>query len=104
MSFAKGELKDLVNWYTDATGAVIAPSSVVLHLKDPAAVITTPAVTQGTAPDAITSAAGLSIVGPYYRVRVNLNQSGNWTYKWDSTGTGQAAMKDDTIVVEPSVF
>lgn len=104
MSFAKGEVKDLVNWYTDATGAVIAPGSVVLHLKDPAGVTTTPAVTIGTAPDAITQAASLPIIGTYYRVRVTLSQSGNWIYKWDSTGTGQAAMKDDTIVVDPSVF
>jgi hypothetical protein len=108
VSYAKGELKDFVNWYTDPNAAdpalAIAPTAVVLHLKDPAGAVTTPAVTQGTGPDAITRAHNLPINGPYYRVRVNLNASGNWIYKWDSTGTGQAAMPDGVFTVEASVF
>ncbi len=71
-------------------GTLISPTTVVLSVKDPAGVITTPAVTM--------EAVGI------YRVIVSITQSGTWTFRWASTGTGQAATPDFNIVAEPSVF
>jgi hypothetical protein len=100
----KGELKDVFGWFTDAAGVLIAPTAAVLHQKTPAGVLTTPTVTAGTAPDAFTIAAGLGITGPYYRVRVDLNEVGTWKFKWKPTGTGQSATPDLDVVVEATVF
>lgn len=95
---AKGELYDIRGEFrdpltvtqTNPLGTLIDPTTIVLHVKDPAAAITTPVVTK----DAVGQ----------YRVRVNLNQVGTWTFKWDSTGTGQAATSDFSISVDATVF
>ena len=101
----KGELKDVFGWFEDeVTGLLIAPAVVVLHQKTPAGVLSTPAFVTEVAPTAISTAAGLTIVGTYYRYRVDLNEVGTWKFKWKATGTGQSATKDSDIVVEATVF
>ncbi len=88
---ARGELYDVKGEFRDAvTLALIAPTAVVLSVRDPVLVTTVPAVTID----------GLGL----YRVRVNLNRVGTWTFRWSSTGTGQTATPDFTILVEETVF
>lgn len=95
---AKGDLYDVKGEFRDPAtvsqanplGTLIDPTTVVLMIKDPAGTTTTPTVL-------------IDAVGQY-RVRVNLNQSGTWTFKWSSTGTGQAATEDFSISVAASVF
>ena len=88
---ARGELYDVKGEFRDATTlALIAPTAVTLSIRSPALVTTVPAV----------MIDGLGL----YRVRVNLNAVGTWTFRWSSTGTGQAATPDFTILVEETVF
>ena len=95
---AKGDLYDVKAEFRDPAtisqsnpqGTLISPTAVVLSVKDPASVTTTPVVTM--------DAVGM------YRVRVNLNQVGTWTFRWSSTGVGQCATPDFNIVVESTVF
>jgi uncharacterized protein YfaS (alpha-2-macroglobulin family) len=63
------------------TQALQDPDVVKLDLTTPAGVLTT-----YTYPTGITKAG----TGQYYAT-VDANADGNWTYRWYSTGTGQAA-------------
>lgn len=109
-TFQKGDLADIFGQFEDETGAVITPGAAVLHLKTPAGVSSTPTPLQETAPNALTTAyeaQGFDIgirAGVYYRYRLDCAESGTYTGKWNSTGTGQAATPDFAIVVEASAF
>lgn len=108
--YDKGDLADIFGQFYDNTGAVVAPSVVIFHLLTPAGVASTPAVTSGTAPDALTAAyeaAGIStgiVAGAYYRYRLDITETGTYTGKWNSTGTGQAGTPDFAIVVRGTAF
>ena len=106
----KGDLVDVFGQFYDSAGVPIAPTDVKLHLKTPAGSLSTPAILTESAPSALTiayEAAGYNlgiVAGTYYRYRLDLQEVGTYTGKWDSTGTGQAATPDFKIVVRDSVF
>ena len=107
--FYKGDLADLF-WQVEDQGAPVAPGAVILHVTTPAGVASTPATTAGTAPDAFTAALTAAYpditidAGPYYRYRLDLQQAGTYTCKWQSTGVYQKAGPDFQIVVEDTVY
>lgn len=78
--------KDLIRCsatFTDSGGTAVDPTTVIFKFKTPAAAITT--YTYGVDSELVKDDTGL------YHVDVDANASGTWYYRFESTGTGQAA-------------
>ena len=82
-TYDKGDLVRCSGAFTDGAGDAIDPVTVVFKYKDPGGNVTT--LTYGT-----DAALKRSSVGNYY-VDVDANASGSWYYRFESTGSGQAA-------------
>lgn len=69
--------------FTDAAGAAVDPTVVKIIYQDPAGKMITKTYLDGTA--IVKDSPG------HYRCDIDAAQSGDWYYRWYSTGTGQAA-------------
>lgn len=80
MSYTKGELVRCSGFFSQ-DGTPVTPTTVTVKIKSPAGTIST-----------YTYPATVSIddQGKYY-VNVDANITGRWWYRFESTGTGQAA-------------
>lgn len=73
-----------------SSGANVNPSAVLFKVKTPAGTITT--YTYGTDVALVRDSTGI------YHVDVDATEAGEWTYRFWSTGTGQAAAEGQFIV------
>ena len=89
-----GDLARVTAAFTDgATGAAIDPTAVELTYKDPSGILTTLVYGVG--------AISKDSVGNYH-ADINVTLAGTWTYRWFSTGTGQAA-SEGLFLVRPQL-
>jgi uncharacterized protein YfaS (alpha-2-macroglobulin family) len=89
----KGDLVRISGTFRDLAGAAIDPGTVALKVAKPSGATT------------YTFALGTVIkdsVGNYH-VDVSITEAGQWSYRWESTGAGQAA-EQGQFTVEPSGF
>jgi AICAR transformylase/IMP cyclohydrolase PurH len=93
--YNKGDLLRVTGTFTNAAGTAVDPTAVILKHRNPAGTTTTLtyALTQLTK----------SATGIYY-ADVDLSSTGVWYFKFNSTGTGQAASIDSTVTVSETVF
>lgn len=93
-SFNKG---DLVRVYGTIAGTVnVDPTSVYFNLE-------TPGGAKSTFQYNVGGTVQRSATGIYY-ADVSLGTAGTWYYRFYSTGTGQAAGSDQSIVAKASRF
>lgn len=92
-SYDLGDLVRISGVFKDAAGEAIDPTSVSFRLRDPAGTVTT--YVYGVAAELVKDSTG------NYHIDVGASASGTWRYRWQSTGTGQAA-EEGAFVVEPS--
>lgn len=93
-SFNKG---DLIRVYGTVAGTVnVDPGTVYFQIETPGGAKST--FTYGVGGTVIKSATGI------YYADVSLGTAGTWYYRFYSTGTGQAAGSDQTIVAKASRF
>jgi len=90
-----GDLVRASGVFTDSDDADQDPTVVVCKYRTPAAMTTT--LTYGTDDEVVKDSTG------HYHVDISLTASGDWYYRWESTGTGQAA-EEERIIVESSKF
>lgn len=76
--------------FRNLAGVLFDPTTVSVSVRKPDGTITTKVY--GTDAEVIKTS-----VGNYY-IDVNGNASGNWFYRWFSTGTGQAAAERPFII------
>lgn len=78
-----GDLIRCSGAFTDADSAVLDPTAVLFKFKNPAETTTT--YTYGTDAELVKDSVG------NYHVDIDTNAAGIWHYRFESTGTGQAA-------------
>lgn len=88
----KGDLIKCTGTWTDANGVAVDPTIVIFKFKNPAGTITS--YTYGEDSEVVRDGAGI------YHVEVNANASGMWIYRFESSGTGQAAEEERFIISE----
>ena len=82
MSFPRGSLVRLEATFTSKkTGRKVDPTTVVAIVTRPSGADTT-----YTSPDVVRDAEG------EYHYDINADTGGPWFWRWESTGTGQAAL------------
>jgi hypothetical protein len=86
-----GQLVPVTGLFEDAAGVDIDPSSITLRVISPSGINTV--YIYGGSPDTIDKDS----VGNYH-VDVNANEAGDWFYKWEGTGSGQAAQEGQFMV------
>jgi len=85
-----GDLAHLtVHFIDQATGDHIDPTSVALEVKDPSGFTDSKTPTHDST--------------GHYHFDLDLTMSGQWFYRWESTGTGQAA-EEGSLNVRTSQF
>lgn len=94
-SFPWGSLVRLTAAFTGLDGAAIDPATVAVRTRKPDLSFTTQ--TYGTDAAVIRDGAGL------YHCDIDASLHGAWTYRWESTGDGQAAT-EGAFKVPESVF
>ena len=93
--YDKGDLVRCSATFKNSAGAEIDPSAVTFKFEDPSG-------------DATTYVYGIDIElvrddeGDYH-VDISLDESGVWSYRWESTGVGEAA-EERYFEVRPSLF
>ena len=94
MRYTIGEKVRLLATYSDPqTGTLLDPAAVYVSWKDPDGNITQKQ--HGTDPELVKDAVGT------YHIDIDASAAGQWTYRWWSTGTGQAA-GEGAFAVAPS--
>lgn len=90
-TYDKGDVVRLTGTFTDAsTPPVLAdPTTVVLRLRNPAGVTSTPATVKDS-------------VGVYH-YDLSLDTVGEWAYRWEGTGAVQTA-EEATLYVRATRF
>lgn len=83
-TYVKGSLVRVSGTFTDEAGAVLDPTAISVSVLKPGAVLPT-VKTYGADSEVVKDATG------QYHIDVNADTSGVWRYRWQSTGTGQAA-------------
>lgn len=76
----------------DDASALIDPSTLVFKLMKPNG--TTVTYTYGTSPQLVRKSQGI------YYVNYKVDMAGAWTYRFESTGTGEGAVEDSFEVVQ----
>jgi hypothetical protein len=80
--------------FEDENGTDVDPATVTLSVLSPAGVTTV--YTYGGSPDTVTKDS----VGNYH-ADIDAGESGDWFYKWSSTGTG-AGVQEGQFMVSPA--
>ena len=93
--YNKGDLLRVTGTFTNAAGTAVDPTAVILKHRNSAGTTTT--LTYALA-QLTKSATGI------YYADVDLSSTGVWYFKFNSTGTGQAASIDSTVTVSETVF
>jgi hypothetical protein len=94
-SYAVGNLVRVSVAFANSAGTAVDPTVVKVQVRTPAGIITTQ--TYG-----VDAAVVRSVAGGYY-CDVDANAEGEWSYRWYSTGAGQAAA-EELFMVQTSVF
>ena len=81
--YDKGDLVRVSAAFTTAAGAALDPTVVKCQVQTPAGTATT--YTYGTDAALVKDSTGA------YHLDIDAATSGEWCYRWYSTGTGQAA-------------
>ena len=81
--YEKGDLVRCSAAFTNIAGAYVDPAAVLFRFKNPGGTTTT--YTYGVDAELVKDAVG------QYHVDVDANAEGVWFYRFESTGTGQAA-------------
>jgi len=92
--YEKGDLVRCSAAFTDADGNYLDPTAVLFRFKKPDGTTTT--YTYGADAELVKDAVGR------YHVDVDADAEGVWAYRFESTGTGQAAGEEAFTV--DSVF
>ena len=79
-----------VRFINATTGAATDPTTVVLRVKDP--VLTVTVYTYGVDAILVKDSVG------NYHLDIPLNSAGVWRYRWEGTGTNQAAAESQFTV------
>ncbi len=90
-----GDLVRVTGTFKNAAGAAIDPGTVAFKLRAPAGTVTS--YVYGADSALVRDALGA------FHVDVSAVASGTWHYRWESTGTGQAA-EEGSFVVEGSAL
>lgn len=88
--YDKGDLLRCSGTFTDADGIAQDPTAVFFKYKTPAG--TTITYTYGTDDELVKDSNG------NYHVDLDLDEVGTWSYRFYSTGTGQAAAEGQFFV------
>jgi hypothetical protein len=91
--YQRGDLVRVTGIFTDIAGQLIDPTTVRFKATKPSG-----ALLDYTYPTTIVKTS----TGNYH-VDINADQSGKWLYRWENSGTGQAA-EQSCFEVEPSHF
>ena len=94
-SYDKGDLVRCSASFTDSDGTALDPTTVTGKYKTPAGVTTT--YVYDTDAELVKDSTG------NYHFDVNANAAGQWFYRFESTGTGQAA-EEAAFTVEAGDF
>jgi len=86
MNYTVGQTVILVGNFTDQFGAPVDPAVVVLSVRSPSGVITTPTTTN-------------TGVGTY-EAPVTLTEPGNWWWNWTGTTGGHTAVDEGKVCAE----
>ncbi len=92
----KGDLAKVTGTFKNSSGTLIDPTTVMLKYRTPSGTKTT--LTYITNPEINRTSTGI------YYAEISMSESGTWFFKYQSTGTGQAASSDYQIIVNESVF
>jgi hypothetical protein len=95
MSYDIGDVVRCTGTFTTAAGVATDPTAVNFRVKTPAGTVTT--YVYGTDAELVKASTGV------YYVDVSLTMAGSWTYRFYSTGVGQAAA-EATFWVNRSAF
>jgi len=90
-----GDLVRCTGTFTNAAETAVDPTAVVFMLRSPGGVEMT--YTYGEDDELVRDATGV------YHVDVDVDEEGSWHYRFESTGTGQAA-EEARIYVAASMF
>ena len=78
-----------------SSGVFVDPSTVKVLVKNPSLVTTTYQYT-------INAELQKSDIGQYFLI-VDANAAGDWKYRWEGSGTNEAA-SEGSFIISPSVF
>ena len=78
-----GDLVRCTGTFTNAAGNAIDPTTVTFKVRDPP--LNETEYVYGDDAEVVKDGVGV------YHVDVSVDESGRWRYRWESTGTGQAA-------------
>mgnify|MGYP001577790858 CR=1 FL=1 len=90
-SYDRGDPVRLTATFTNITGATIDPTTVTIQYRPPLGTQVTKIYLVD--PEVVKDSTGV------YHIDIALVYSGLWTYRWFSTGTGQAAARGQLEVV-----
>lgn len=86
-TFVTGNLVRVSMTLKDSAGTLIDPTGLTFTYKPPTGNATT--WTFGVDSELVKDGVGL------YHADIDANQAGKWRYRWESTGTGQAAKEGE---------
>lgn len=86
-TYDKGDEVRCTGTFTDANESAVDPDAVTFKVRDPSGNITS--YIYGTDSELVKSATGI------YYVDVDVDESGYWRYRFESTGSGQAAGENE---------
>jgi hypothetical protein len=91
----KGDLVRCVGVFTDANGDPVDPAVLIFKFKTPGGTITT--YTFGVDAQLVKDSTGT------YHTDVDANAAGTWEYRYEGTGTGQAAGEAHFFIKAPAL-
>lgn len=93
--YQKGDLARITGAFTNPDDDAIDPTALSLFVTTPGGVTTE--YVYGVDAEVVKDSVG------NYHADISADESGQWLYRWASTGTGQAA-ENSEFMVEPSAF
>jgi hypothetical protein len=94
-TYDEGQLVRISGTFKDFAGALHDPTTVKVRWQKPDGTITIK--TYVTDAEVVRDSIGA------YRADIDANTQGTWKYRWEATGTGQAA-KEEEFFVRASAF
>jgi hypothetical protein len=85
-AFNVGDLVRITGTWSDTAGTTVDPTTVTVYYKDPSSNITE--LVYGVDTDVVKSDTGI------YYVDIDIDEPGNWYYRWKGVGVAQAADSD----------